>query len=218
MMCREWISVLDSTTRTAWNIPQDRFLELGNRYATAQELLDKAKADDTRTPVINEQCREAFDALEVIQRFFKKHYFLVPPLELSDLVRLGLSIPNPPSPIPRPKNQVEADLVFPGIHLVSLRHIRPVAGLPPDPRSDYGVRIYYGLSGTPNERFRFRVIEVPRSGRDLPYSIFTRRKNEDFDFDGESGNTVYFCLRYENSKGGEEGQGPFGPILSAVIP
>jgi hypothetical protein len=31
----------------------------------------------------------------------------------------------------------------------------------------------------------------------------------------ESGNTVYFCLRYENS---EEGQGPFGPMLSAVIP
>jgi hypothetical protein len=28
-------------------------------------------------------------------------------------------------------------------------------------------------------------------------------------------NTVYFCLRYENSKGEA---GPFGPVLSAVIP
>jgi hypothetical protein len=27
---------------------------------------------------------------------------------------------------------------------------------------------------------------------------------------------VYFCLRYENSKGRKEGQGPFGPFLSAV--
>jgi hypothetical protein len=26
------------------------------------------------------------------------------------------------------------------------------------------------------------------------------------------------CLRHENGKGGEEGEGPFGPILSAVIP
>jgi hypothetical protein len=29
---------------------------------------------------------------------------------------------------------------------------------------------------------------------------------------------IYFCLRYENSKGRQEGQGLFGPILSAVIP
>jgi hypothetical protein len=35
------------------------------------------------------------------------------------------------------------------------------------------------------------------------------------DFDGERGNTVYFCLRGENRKGREEGEGPFGPILSA---
>jgi hypothetical protein len=66
--------------------------------------------------------------------------------------------------------------------------IRPVGtfGLP-DPRSDYGVRIFYGLSGPPSEKFRFRVTEEPKSGRDLPYSIFTRRKKERFDFDGESG-------------------------------
>jgi hypothetical protein len=209
---------MDTATRTAWGIPADRFLELGTRYASAQELLEKAMSREDRTPVVTEQCREAFDALEETQRFFKKHYFLVPPLELSDLVRLGLALPNPPSPIPRPKNQVEADLTFPGIHLVELQKIRPVAGMPPDPRSDYGVRIYYGLSGSASDRFRFRVTGVPASGNDLPYSLFTRRKKERFDFDGESGNTVYFCLRYENSKGGKEGVGPFGPILSAVIP
>ncbi|MDR1144320.1 MAG: hypothetical protein LBK77_08935 [Spirochaetaceae bacterium] len=101
---------------------------------------------------------------------------------------------------------------------MELRNIRPVSGADPDPRSDYGVRIYYGLSGPASALFRFRVLEPPKSGNDLPYSIFTRRKRERFDFDGESGNTVYFCLRYENSKGGKEGQGPFGPILSAVIP
>jgi hypothetical protein len=39
-----------------------------------------------------------------------------------------------------------------------------------------------------------------------------------FDFDGESGKTVYFCLCYENQKGGKKGQGPFGPRLHAVIP
>jgi hypothetical protein len=98
---------------------------------------------------------------------------------------------------------------------VELRKIRPVAGNPPGAASDYGVRIYWGLTGAPTEKYRFRVTETPKSGYDLPNSRYTRRKRENFDFDGESGNRVYFCMRYENNKGGE---GPFGPILSAVIP
>jgi hypothetical protein len=88
-------------------------------------------------------------------------------------------------------------------------------GTAPDLRSDYGVRIYYGLSGEPTETHRFRVTGTPKTGKDLPESLFTRRKKERFDFDGESGKTVYFCLRYENPAGKA---GSFGPILSAVIP
>jgi hypothetical protein len=45
--------------------------------------------------------------------------------------------------------------------------------------------------------------------------VFTREKKLLLDLDGESGKTVYLCLRYENSKGEA---GPFGPILHAVIP
>jgi hypothetical protein len=217
-MIRNWINIMDSETRTAWGIPTDRFTELGTRFAAAQALLQKATSEEDRTPVITEQCREAFDALEETARFFHKHYFLVPPLELADLVRLGLKIPNPPSPVPRPENQPEADLAFPGLHLVELRKIRPAGGQPPNPRSDYGARIYYGLTGAPTEAYPVRVAEPPKRGIDLPRSLFTRRKKERFDFDGESGNRVYFCLCYENEKGGEEGQGPFGPIMSAVIP
>jgi hypothetical protein len=91
-------------------------------------------------------------------------------------------------------------------------------GIPPDARSDYGVRIYYGLSGEPTEARRFRAAPSSKTGRDLPESLFTRRKKERFDFDGESGKTAYFCLQYETPSGGDAGKGPFGPILSAVIP
>jgi hypothetical protein len=218
-MCREWLNIMSTAeVRTKWGIPTDRFQALGTAFATAQALLQKSQSETERTPVVTVQVQQAFEALSEIQRFFKKHYFLVPPLELADLVSLGLKVPSPPSPIPRPENQVEADLVFPGIHLVGLEKIRAVAGLAPDPRSDYGVRIYYGITGAPTEKYRFRLAEPPKTGRDLPYSLFTRRKKERFDFDGESGSRVYFCLRYENPKGREEGQGPFGPILSAVIP
>ncbi|MDR2136498.1 MAG: hypothetical protein LBO76_07775, partial [Treponema sp.] len=62
------------------------------------------------------------------------------------------------------------------------------------------------------------VTGEPKQGSGLLNSIFSRRKKECFNFEGESGSRVYFCLRYENAKGREEGQGPFGPVLSAVIP
>jgi hypothetical protein len=149
-----------------------------------------------------------------IQVWFRGFPDIVTP---QDLLNMGIPLlDDHPSSIPPPEAQVEADLVFPGIHLVELQKIRPVAGLaPPDFRSDYGVRIYYGLDGEASERFPFRMTGPLKTGKKLPYSVFTRRKKERFDFDDESGNTVYFCLRYENSKGEA---GPFGPVLSAVIP
>ncbi|MDR2072928.1 MAG: hypothetical protein LBP60_05810 [Spirochaetaceae bacterium] len=77
------------------------------------------------------------------------------------------------------------------------------------------MRIYYGFTGPASERFPFRLDGPLKTGKALPYSVFTRKQKDRFDFDGESGNTVYFCLYYENSKGEA---GPFGPVLSAVIP
>ncbi|MDR2185199.1 MAG: hypothetical protein LBO80_05960 [Treponema sp.] len=214
-VCRNWSVILTAETRTAWGIPQAQYNELLDILDTAQDLLQKAESSE-RTPVITEQCKEAFEALTGKMRFFKGHFFLKPPLANADLVRLGLTPRRPPSPILRPEAQVEADLAFPGIHLVELQNIRAVGtfGLP-DPRSDYGVRIYYGLSGPPSDKYRFRLTGDPKTGADLPYSLFTRRRRERFDFDGESGNRVWFCLRYENPKGEA---GPFGPILTAVIP
>jgi hypothetical protein len=218
-MALNWIGYLNTERRTAWGIPADTFMEFGTAMDAARTALEKAKDSSKRTPVVTAQCAQAFDALEERSRFLKGHYFLVPPLTDADLIALGLKPHESGSPIPRPTAQVEADLTFPGIHLVELRNIRPVSGgTIPDVRSDYGVRIFYGLSGEPTEAHRFRAPDTPKSGRDLPESLFTRRKKELFDFDGESGRTVYFCLQYERPSGGQEGKGPFGPILKAVIP
>jgi hypothetical protein len=217
-MCHTWITTMTAETRTAWGIPQVQFDTLLDLFGTAQGLFQKTRSGE-RTPVITAMCRGAFDALDGRMRFFKGRYFLTPPLSNADIVGLGLTPRGSAAPVPRPEAQVEADLTFPGIHLVELRNIRAVTSFDlPDPRSEYGVRIFYGLSGDPTDNHRFRVTGTPKTGRDLPYSIFTRRKKELFDFDGESGNRVYFCLRYENARGGRDGEGPFGPILTAVIP
>jgi hypothetical protein len=215
-MADNWIIYLTSARRTVWGVPQDQFTALSNLYDAAKELLRQAMDEDERTHVITVRCQKAFKDLVEKLRFFKDRYFKVPPLDEGDIAALGLKKRDPSSPIPAPEGQAEADITFPGIHLLELKNIRPVgtSGLP-DPRSDYGARIYYGFSGPASQKFPFRVTGVPKTGTDLPYSIFTRRKKERFDFDGESGNTVYFCLRYENPKGQA---GPFGPIMSAVVP
>ena len=213
-MAKSWSAVL-AVKGAGWGVPQADIAELNTLIAAADAALLRAKSSD-RSPVITAQCREAFGELVEKMRYIKARYFLSPPLVESDYASLLLSKPDTtPTEIPDPTAQPTADLVFPGIHLVELRKIRPLAGTEPDPRSNYGVRIHWGLAGEPTEMNRFRVTGTPKSGRDLPNSVFTRRKKERFDFDGESGNRVYFCLKYEIPAGGE---GSFGPILSAVIP
>jgi hypothetical protein len=137
-------------------------------------------------------------------------------MPVTDADRLAMRIPNhdtKPSRVPVPSSQAEADLVFPGIHLVELVKIRKVGILSDDPRSDYGVSIHFGILDAVNNKWR--ITAPPSTGEDLRYAVFTREKKLLLDLDGESGKTVYFCLRYENSKGEA---GPFGPILHAVIP
>ncbi|MDR0444625.1 MAG: hypothetical protein LBH44_14605 [Treponema sp.] len=214
-MAKNWHSVL-GTKGTQWQITAADVSELKDIIEDSDKALTKAMAGD-RSAVVTARCKEAFDPMISFMRNMKKRKFFIPPLLNSDFVSLGL---NPPgtttTPIPPPTAQVIADITFPGIHLVELRNIRAVeGGLMPDPRSDYGVKMCWGIMGHPTPTDKFHLTEVPTSGHDLPHSKFRRRKKELFDFDGESGNTIYFCLRYENPRGEA---GPFGPMLSAVIP
>jgi hypothetical protein len=187
---------------------QDQHDEFKNRYAICQS--------DQRTTAQVRLKNAARATLKATERGMVNRLQVHPKItnEYRDIFRIPIHDTNP-TPIPPPTAQVEADLVFPGIHLVELVNIRPVGGTAPHPKSDYGVRIYYGITGPISERDKFRVTAPPVSGNDLPHSVFTRKRKERFDFDYESGNTVYFCLRYENSKGEA---GTFGPILHAVIP
>jgi hypothetical protein len=95
-----------------------------------------------------------------------------------------------------------------------------VPSLEPEPdRANHGVRIFWGILAEPGDTDKFRITAPPRDGDDLPHSTFTQRRKYRFDFPEEDrGKTVYFCLRYENSKGGKEGEGPWGPIFKAIIP
>jgi hypothetical protein len=183
--------------------------------ASALSGLAEAYANTLKphTPVETEAKNHAKKTAQALIRPFVNQYLRYAPVNNED--RIAMGIPNQdshPTLIPKPEVAVEADLAFPGVELV---RIRPVEGPSPEARSDYGVRIYYGLSGPAKDRFRFRLAGKPTSGHHLPYSVFTWKKKEPFDFDGESGHTVYLCLCYENPTGQA---GPFGPILKGIIP
>jgi hypothetical protein len=202
----------------AWtHIPQAALGVLGEQHAAWKTAYGATSGP--HTPVETEAKNNAKKAAKAVIRPFVNQYLRYGPVTDED--RKAMGIPNRDkihTPVPRPDAQPEADVAYPGVHRIELTNIRTVGAGKDDPRSEYGVRIFWGILGPPSPQDKFRITAPPLTGDDLPHSTFTHRKRYTFNFEGESGNTVYFCLRYENSKGGEEGEGPFGPIFSAVIP
>jgi hypothetical protein len=118
------------------------------------------------------------------------------------------------SPIGAPTLQVTANMDFPGKGLVRISKIKPL-GDTSDKRSEYGVRIHFGVLDKDSDVRSFIINKEPKTGDDLPYSVFTRKKTYSFDLTGNSGKMLYFCMRFENSKGEV---GPWGNIIAGYIP
>jgi hypothetical protein len=217
----QMVSQNTSGSSPVWShIPADRVTELNTAYADWYTAWSKLKQAHTSGDV--EAKDEAREEGQDILRAFNSQYILYA-REVTDAQRRDIGCPvhsTSRTPIPRPYAQAEADIVYLGRHLLALAKIRAVAGTMSDEEAaaEFGVRIFWGILGPATGKDKFRLTAVPLTGDDLPHSTFTHRKKYIFDFDGESGNTVYFCLRYENQKGGKDGEGPFGPIFSAIIP
>jgi hypothetical protein len=191
--------------RTAWNIPDAQYTELVSLIGNAETLLSKAESN-ARTPVITEQCREAFNALIGKLRFFKAHYFLVPPLSNADLVNLGLSIHDShPTPSGDPTAEVTVETFLVGRHELGVRIVYLTGS--PDDRANKGYRIWYKVVPPDGE-----PVTSPRR---LDESFFTRRKKDVMVFDYEdSGKTAFIAVQVEN----DGKKGPWGPLVFALIP
>jgi hypothetical protein len=125
-------------------------------------------------------------------------------------------------PVPDPADQVSVEVRVVGQHILDVLLDKiDISGSGGD-RSDYGKRVYYGImpaggagveAATSNKR---ELRAPPKTGEDLPHSVFTRKQRYRFDFsEDDRGKTVYFCAHYENAKGDV---GPWGPIVSTIIP
>jgi hypothetical protein len=213
------VALKTSGQTPAWtHIPQARITELNDAYAAWYTAWSKLKQPHTHADVVAKN--QARENGEKTLREFNNQYILYA-REVTDAERADIGAhvhDGTPTAVPTPKAQPEADVVYPGRHLLELVNIRPVPGTEDDPRADFGTRIFWGVMGEPTAADKFRITAPPEKGEDLPHSTFTHRKRFRFDFEGDSGKTVWFAIRYENEKGGKKGEGPFGPFFSAIIP
>jgi hypothetical protein len=204
-MAKAWGSVLPAK-KTAWNIPTAAITELTGLTTTADAALAAAKNEATRTPVATTQCKTAFEALAAKMRDVKKRYFFTPPLTEADLVSLGLKVRDSiHTPSGVPAAQVTGETYLVGRHELGVR-IAYITGDPND-KANKGYRIWYSVLA-PGEA-------APTNPDDLRKSFFTKRKKDVIGFEfGDSGKTVYFAIQVEN----EGKKGPWGPLISALIP
>jgi hypothetical protein len=164
------------------------------------------ESDVTRTPVVTARCREVFDRMKARMQDIKKRYFYAPPLAEADFVALGIKIPDSTySPTGTPAAQVTIETFLVGRHELGIRIVY-VTGSPED-RENKSYRVYYIMVG-PGE-------PPPVKPSETWQSFSTKRRKDLVEFEyGDSGKTVYFAVQVENGSK----KGPFGPMVSAIIP
>jgi hypothetical protein len=204
-MAKDWKAVI-TAEQTAWNIPAAALTGLDGLIQTADAALATAKNETTRTPVATAQCKAAFEALAAAMRDMKRRYFLTPPLTDADYIALGLK-PHDGTPTQSgtPADQVTIETYLVGRHELGVKIIYVTGG--PEHPANKGCRIWYSVTA-PGEA-------APTNPDDLRKSFFTKRKKDIIEFDfGDSGKTAHFAVQIEN----EGKKGPWGPLVSALIP
>jgi hypothetical protein len=140
-MAKMWIAELPKANG-AWNVTPLEISELTDLTEDSEKALDRLGTGGSGA-VDTAKSREAFAALEKFMRLLHGRKFFSPPMEDSDWRRLGL----PPrdnirTPVPFPTGQADAEISYPGVHMLQLR-LKPIQGTLINPRSDHGYRIYH---------------------------------------------------------------------------
>ncbi|MDR1268727.1 MAG: hypothetical protein LBK82_04315 [Planctomycetaceae bacterium] len=160
-----------------------------------------------RTAVITEKLKEAEDDFRPKYREFYTGFLKKSPLVTDDdLVSMGLPIRSSgrkPSPVEKTYPDYEIDRSTArrlGIHY--FEHDKKSSGKPP---GQHGVEVCWAVLDAP-----------PTDVSELTNSSFSTRSPLILDFkENQRGKTVYFCLRWENTRGEK---GPWSEIYNTIIP
>jgi hypothetical protein len=204
-MAKDWKAVCTSN-QNAWSIPAAVLTELDGLMQTAETALATAQNETTRTPVATAQCKAAFDALIAKMRDVKRRFFLDPPLLPPDFIALGLHPKDGAmTPSGTPTAQVTIETFLVGRHELGVKTIYLTES--PEEAANKGYRIWYSVVAPG---------ETPQTNPDdLRKSFFTKRKKDVIEFEfGDSGKNCFMAVQIEN----EGRKGPWGPLVSALIP
>ena len=204
-MAHNWMQAL-ANNGELWEIKIEDvhgFTDCTKNAAEAKKLLDDRQ---TRTPVVEEQFRKLMEKLEEKARYIKRRYFHIPPLQREDFIFLGLKIPDREPTLTRtPTAQAAVKAFLEGRHELGIE-IFYIHGDPNDP-ANKNFRVYYqavGAGETP-----------PADPEGLHQSFAMTHKKSVIPFSYlDSGKTCYLAVQIENGNK----KGPWGPIVSAVIP
>ena len=217
-MAQIWVKELEQHF-VLWNVPSDDIAVLNDCCtdcaAALAEVVDKGRSDDLKSRI-----KKHFNDLKTQMRYIKKRYLHCPPLTELQLERMGLRPAKKATKIGNPKGLCGGRIIYSLQFMLTV--IFEVLGITEnDPRADHGFRVHWGVlpppgANIPDDPTAQYLTKVPTEAVELPHSMFCRRNRQDFVFrQAEAGFTVYFCVRFENAKGG---QGPWGPIFSGIIP
>ena len=192
---------------TRWKVgkPSDEFVALINDFETKLLKMD----DPNHGSVDTRKKNDTRQALEKEARAFVQGYIAKNPMVTNDdKESMGLPIyDTTPTSVNVPLGQAVASVEYLGGQVLQV-FISHVNGTPMDEKANYGCQIYYDVFAESDPQ--------PASGENLTRHTFTRRKKEVIRFTpSDVKKTAYFCIRYENSKGKP---GPWGPMVSAIIP
>ena len=207
-----YVKKMTKTPGEEWtHIPECDVVKLDDEYKSWKPLYEACLELPTKVDIFarNSARKKAATVIRPFVNRFLRHL----PVTDEQRLRMEINVRKARSVIAVPTDQPSASIRFPGTHLVELFKFQNISAAGSDPRSNYGVRIHYGIVGANDPKYR--IDEIPTSGRRFAESVFTRKMRYCFDFDGEAGKIVCFCLCYENAKGES---GPFGPIIRAAIP
>jgi hypothetical protein len=189
------------------SFPKAVYQQLVALKTAFDEKLRIAEAPETRTkPAI----RDKNDARKSLEKDLRKAIgeYLTNNHQVTDADRDSLGIPvhkTTHTPVHEPTTFPEAEVKLPSPGVVEIHFRDAESKRKAKPKGIHGAEIAWAILPAPTVDWR-----------ELNHSTFDTHTPQRLTFDGtERGKTVYFALRWENTRGEK---GPWSEIMSAIIP
>jgi hypothetical protein len=205
-----WVKILFANVEqnaAAWNIDPTTFTQILTKIATFETALEKAEDPNHGKADVKAKNDARNDLEKDVRKFVKEHLAFNSLISDEERERIGLPVyktGRTPSPVEKNAPDCEVDTSVVGrltIHFFESGGNRKKG----KPAGQHGVEIAWVISDTQPARWN----ELTNSNIDTN-SPFTLVFEND-----QRGKTVYFALRWENTRGEK---GPWSSIMSAIIP